>query len=207
MSSMRRRLFTACSALSLLMGIIAAALWARSRTREDVLGVFFRTGPESNLLLDMISLHGGVSLTVQYTPRYSWELIVRDVPNRMMPGVRWSGESRRVVNSDWGGGPPPLRFDYGRDDLGRPSWHVFFRCWVVLVGCAVLPLVGTWKGIAGAVKRSRQGTARCRVCGYDLRATPGRCPECGTAVVGVGEGSRGRRGSAEMAALGRGGWR
>jgi hypothetical protein len=52
----------------------------------------------------------------------------------------------------------------------------------VAAGAALLP--GVWAVVTirrNAQRRSRAAAGRCIACGYDLRATPGRCPECGTA--------------------------
>jgi hypothetical protein len=54
--------------------------------------------------------------------------------------------------------------------------------WLVLVATAVAP---TWwlARLRSRVRRKRRGL--CPRCGYDLRATPGRCPECGTFPAGI----------------------
>jgi hypothetical protein len=53
-----------------------------------------------------------------------------------------------------------------------PTWAV--------IAVLLLPM-GLWAGI-GWRQRRRVKAGHCANCGYDLRATPEKCPECGTAV-------------------------
>ncbi|CAN5575856.1 hypothetical protein BH10PLA1_BH10PLA1_15800 [soil metagenome] len=64
----------------------------------------------------------------------------------------------------------------------RPEWR----------GAAILAIVNVLFAIAILFYDRRRlrkelwiETNRCAACGYDLRATPDRCPECGRAAADV----------------------
>jgi len=69
-------------------------------------------------------------------------------------------------------------------DLGNP-WRTSTDYWLLAVIFAVLPVgLSSVRVLRHALNR-RRSLNRCSRCGYDLRATPERCPECGTIPAGA----------------------
>jgi hypothetical protein len=62
----------------------------------------------------------------------------------------------------------------------RPYLHVVAPHWLLISACMPLP---AWRGTRWYRRRRTFAKGLCRRCGYDLRATPERCPECGTPAL------------------------
>jgi hypothetical protein len=93
-------------------------------------------------------------------------------------GVAWSSE-----RDGFHGPPLPRRWGYGSFRYGDHRGEVLVREWW-MPHWALAMVTGAWPGMLAVRWCRRRHLAharagRCRSCGYDLRATPGRCPECG----------------------------
>lgn len=84
----------------------------------------------------------------------------------------WSVHVRANPNAIFAFGRQPF-FGYPANSFG---FHLYY--WITI------PLLALWPiaRVAGFLWRRAmrvEGAVPCLACGYDLRATPGRCPECG----------------------------
>jgi hypothetical protein len=184
----RRRLLNVFTALSLLLCVAALALWVRSFWAFDRFDHQHRDA-QGRLAGVNVSSYRGV-LVVQTTRldqtipgSERWVYAANFSVRPTSPGQSAYDPSVTRVMAGFGSGgfryairtaPPPGGLLVGGT---ARTWVV--PCYALAVVAAILPLARVWR----AWKRSREyRPGQCLPCGYDLRATPGRCPECGTAV-------------------------
>ena len=70
--------------------------------------------------------------------------------------------------------------------VGASFHHWAVPYWLAMGVTAVLPAGFILAGLAGRRRAWRVAHGHCGCCGYDLRATPGRCPECGAMAAAAG---------------------
>jgi hypothetical protein len=173
---MTRPLMHIASVLSLLLCLAAVALWVRSYFANDWIGrVHYSAGIDSedhHLWLEancgVLRLTGGGD------------------PAEHFSAVRW--ERRRFPvdrgRSDFGTDEPRFFRAIGitwemprRLITGETSWSVRIR---IALPASVFALLAILCARPWPRGRKHYEPMTCASCGYDLRATPGRCPECGT---------------------------
>ena len=87
------------------------------------------------------------------------------------PGAGYLGF--RYISTDTWYPKAQLQFGYPT----ARSRAIFIPHWALLVLTALLPALAAARLMRN---RNRRRENLCPKCAYDLRATPGRCPECGT---------------------------
>jgi hypothetical protein len=190
---MRRRLFTFAAALSAVLWIGLVALWVRSHRvlDEDAAGWTRPAGggTSSGVVARVLNEPGQIwlAITLEVRGDRGWWLLRYEL-NRPGPFIYTFSEPRAAE-------PARLwpRFYAGHHHEERSKmfdefyyagpvdqWAVGAPHWFVLLLAAALPLA--WL-LSERLRRQRRRAGRaglCPRCGYDLRASPERCPECGT---------------------------
>jgi hypothetical protein len=156
----KRRLFTFLSALSLLLCLATCSVWVWARLAAP------RWPVDWFVIADRHSY--GVATeageVIGFLQREGAEYC--------------DGDPGDVLFDRWG-------FRYYRiTSGGMRRLNLVLPYWAIASVAAVLPLA--WGG-RRVRDRGRRRTGRCVACGYDLRATPDRCPECGREDSGRGE--------------------
>jgi hypothetical protein len=207
MKRLRRWLLNAITALSLLLCVITIVEWIRSTSRCDA--IKFAAEPQARCQVStgphvlVLSYCGpdnqqrpDVDIsTFDFDPRriqgidQHWVAFgsarwgsghsLRSAPQPLILRLLFGPDQTWFYILEW---EPP---DHGMLGLGWESANdrhgaysmATVPFWLVTSLLATLPLARFWPMVRRHHRR-RQG--RCSQCGYDLRATPDRCPECGT---------------------------
>jgi hypothetical protein len=170
--------------LSLALFAASVGAWLRSRVVQDLIvciradgARYVQTAP-GHLVLGIELERPGRWKPVEY----GWQHItsapdpVSDISLRLY--TLSVGARDTWVDRKWAG----FAFLQWRSANGANSMTmVILPFWALTTVSALPPLVWLIRRVHSRARRRRAG--HCPACGYDLRATPDRCPECGNVVM------------------------
>jgi hypothetical protein len=195
---MKRRLFNLAAAVSLVVCGIMLAGWVRSSSVSDLCRLN-RTGPTQDGYwahhCDIISTRGSVMVFIYLERLIQPEPATRARAYREQQvahpdGARWFSQPVSTRVPALGGleylASGQQYFGYGSFGGAYPGHRergigLLFPHWAAVLLCAIPPACFVF---VRHRTRARSDTGRCPTCGYDLRATPERCPECGAVPDG-----------------------
>jgi hypothetical protein len=172
---MRRLLrwtFHALAAASLLLCLATAVLWVRSYFVYDQFYAEIGGGRAWSDHLALAAYRGTFDSAFSRLepprgqPPQPWAFRL-DHPSELPAPSSWNNfEFRTARGIDRG-------YVYYMQYLCAPAWSL-------VSAFALLPTIAAFRQIRTIRRRRRRARLGCcPACGYDLRATPGRCPECG----------------------------
>jgi hypothetical protein len=178
----RRWLFN-LAAVSFLIFVATSALALRSYWRRDSFIV-----ARSTQTWELQSAGGRISVSTLRNHGLRPQISLKTVSLPEPPAVL--SDIPRTSDDDWLSGPIENSHPFDKDWLtfwtepGMPGpitiAVVVFPHWLLILPSAAFPAFCT----AGLVRRTvRRSRGCCESCGYDLRASKDRCPECGTAIA------------------------
>jgi hypothetical protein len=183
MKRFRRWLFNGLAATSLLACIATATLWVRSYWVCQALVESRYLSPDKGVtnanfqvvanhrFTDVSFVQGELFVARTITP------VGHSFPNR---GWEWLPQNVVLPKIDLGTSffhrcGFVLSMERPSDWPGASSVRLLFPLWMIALIMAIAPLRWFFQ-----MRHRTKRIGHCEKCGYDLRATPDRCPECGT---------------------------
>jgi hypothetical protein len=192
--NVKRRLLTVGRVVSLILCALCLILWFWSKMTPAAVWYessrgrnWYAMTSSGDLILATFDTPG--TLRLVNAGDFGWHFAPTSLGGRQPLGQQDGGSihSRLGMASAITALPYPDHYNagWGYQVLRAYARCIFIPYWLLIAIFAVAPIRWEREAHRETIRKRRRMAGLCAECGYDLRATKGRCPECGTAINGI----------------------